>query len=447
MSARDELWKAMAAFWNSHDLKQLSGTSFGVLVIRTGGVLLAFLVQIPLTRLLGAEIYGAYVYVLSWVMVAGIIAGFGMDTTFVRYVPTCVVNQDWARLKGLVNFGFGGALTACVLLGMLAYGAHQLSGTHASYYGGYVPVGVALLVVLTTAQLVRAALRGLHRVLLAEIADSVGRPLLILSIFLVLYYFSDVTDAQEILRANVLAAFTLLTVLAAHLWHRLPKPVKRARPDFSDRARWLALALPMILITGMGLLLNRTDIIMLGSIKGPAEAGIYAIGSRFAEFATFGLAAVNTVLAPRISEMYHAAQLDRLQRLLAVAVGFSVVFTLCVVAVLTVLAPFLLTLFGAPFSAAYVPMLILLVGQIINALAGSVGYLTIMTGRQKEAAVILFAALLVNLGGNLALIPPWGLNGAAVATGISAAVWNIALLTRVNKHLNLNPSILALRIR
>ena len=277
--------------------------------------------------------------------------------------------------------------------------------------------------------------------------DSVVRPLLILGMFLVLYRIQPATDAHSILQANVLAVLAVLAILASHLWARLPAAAKQARPDFSDLRSWLALALPMILISGIGLLLNRTDIIMLGSFMGPAESGVYAIGSRFAELATFGLAAVNTVLAPRISEMYHAGERDRLQGLVAVAVGFSLVFTLCVAAVLGAFGQVLLALFGERFPAAYLPMLILLGGQIINALAGSVGYLMIMTGRQREAAIILFAALVVNVGGNLAFIPQWGLQGAATATGLSIAFLNVALLIRVRKHMDIDPSILALRLR
>ena len=70
-----------------------------------------------------------------------------------------------------------------------------------------------------------------------------------------------------------------------------------------------------------------------------------------------------------------------------------------------------------------------------------------MTGRQREAAIILFAALVVNVGGNLAFIPQWGLQGAATATGLSIAFLNVALLIRVRKHMDIDPSILALRLR
>ena len=70
MSAWDKSRRALATLWDDRDQQQFSGTSLGVLGAKIGGVLTAFLVQIPLTRLLGAEGYGAYVYVLSLVIIA-----------------------------------------------------------------------------------------------------------------------------------------------------------------------------------------------------------------------------------------------------------------------------------------------------------------------------------------------------------------------------------------
>ena len=152
------------------------------------------------------------------------------------------------------------------------------------------------------------------------------------------------------------------------------------------------------------------------------------------------------MLAPRISELFHSKQQEQLQNLLNAAAWFNLVFTVCVAVLLTVLGSFLLSLFGEGFSGAYIPMLILLAGQMINALAGSVGYLMILTGRQNEAATVMFFVLILNIAGNFLLIPLYGMNGAAIATGISIAFWNVLLFVRVIKSLRLNPSVVPIRM-
>jgi O-antigen/teichoic acid export membrane protein len=446
MSAWHTLREALSSSRNNRAQRQFSRTSVGVLSAKVGGVLIAFLVQIPLTRLLGAEGYGIYVFVVSWVAVAGVVAGFGMETTFVRYLPTYVTDKKWVQLKGVVTFGFGGVVAACALLTIIVYGAFYAFDARNLSFFAFVPAGAALLFVGATSQLVKATLRGLHRVVLSEILEAVVRPPLLLAIFLFLFFSFSAADARLVLWANVLASLAVLTFLSIQLWRRLPAPVKAAKPDYSEWPDWLGLALPMVFMAGMGLLLSRTDIIMLGSIAGPAEAGIYAIGSRFAELATLGLVAANMVLAPRISELFHSQRREQLQHLLKAAAWFSFVFTFCVAIVLAALGSFLLSLFGEGFSGAYIPMLILLAGQMINALAGSVGHLMILTGRQKEAAKVLFVAVIANIGGNFILIPIYGMNGAAIATGISIVFWNVLLFLRVTKSLQLNPSVVPLRL-
>ncbi|MCZ6772523.1 MAG: flippase [Proteobacteria bacterium] len=446
MSVWHTLLRALKFSQDNPAQNQFSKTSIGVLIAKASGLLTAFLVQIPLTRALGAESYGVYVFVLSWVAIASIIAGLGMDTTLVRYLPTYITEKKWGQLKGIVTFGFGGVLTACVLLTIIVYGTGLAFDARDLSFFAFVPVGAALLFVLAISQLVKATLRGLQRVLLTEILESIIRPLLLLAIFLLFFYGFSAIDAHLVMWANVLATLAVLTFLSLHLWRRLPAPVKGAQPDFSEWPEWIGLALPMILMAGISLLLNRTDIIMLGIIAGPAEAGIYAIGSRFAELATLGLVAVNTVLAPRISELFHSKQPEQLQNLLKAAAWFNLVFTVCVAVLLTVLGSFLLALFGEGFSGAYIPMLILLGGQMINALAGSVGYLMILTGRQNEAATVMFFVLILNIAGNFLLIPIYGMNGAAIATGISIVFWNVLLFVRVIRSLHLNPSVVPLRM-
>jgi O-antigen/teichoic acid export membrane protein len=286
----------------------------------------------------------------------------------------------------------------------------------------------------------------LHRVLLSEVADSVVRPLLLLAFFLLLGSVFSVSSTFAVLWGNVLAVTVVAVVLARHLWRHLPRPAVAAVPDMAERADWLATALPMIFIAGMSLIMSRTDIIMLGSLAGPAEAGIYAIGSRVAELATLGLVAVNTVLAPRISEMYRGDDRRPLQALLRLAAWFSFAFTSCAALALVGLGPFVLPLFGEDFAAAYLPMLILLAGQVVSALVGSVGFLMTMTGRQKEAATVMFVAVLINVVGNWLLIPLYGMMGAAIATGLSIAFWNVVLCVRVVRNVRLNPSVLPMRL-
>ena len=104
---------------------------------------------------------------------------------------------------------------------------------------------------------------------------------------------------------------------------------------------------------------------------------------------------------------------------------------------------FLLGLFGEEFTKGYGVLSILLVGQTINAIAGSVGFLMVMTGHQTVAAKVLGSSAILNIVLNASLIPAYGAIGAAIATAVSTAFWNIAMLYFVKRNVNINPTVFA----
>ena len=91
-------------------------------------------------------------------------------------------------------------------------------------------------------------------------------------------------------------------------------------------------------------------------------------------------------------------------------------------------------------------MLILLAGQMVNSMTGSVAYLMTITGQQNEVIRVFFFSVLINVIGNFCLIPWYGTVGAAVATALSVIFWNILLFIRVIKTMGLNPTIIPFKI-
>jgi O-antigen/teichoic acid export membrane protein len=67
-----------------------------------------------------------------------------------------------------------------------------------------------------------------------------------------------------------------------------------------------------------------------------------------------------------------------------------------------------------------------------------VGILLNMTGHERTTAKGRFISTSLNVGLNLLLIPLFGISGAAVATAIALATWNILLWWAVRKQLGIN---------
>ena len=85
-------------------------------------------------------------------------------------------------------------------------------------------------------------------------------------------------------------------------------------------------------------------------------------------------------------------------------------------------------LYGAEFVVAYGPMVFLVIGQFVNSISGSTGYFMNMTDNHKEFRNIVFSGALIAVGLGFALIPYFGIYGAAIAGMVSIVFWNIRSL-------------------
>jgi O-antigen/teichoic acid export membrane protein len=95
----------------------------------------------------------------------------------------------------------------------------------------------------------------------------------------------------------------------------------------------------------------------------------------------------------------------------------------------------LLRLFGAGFETAYLPLLILLCGEMAAAAAGPVGFFLTMTGRQLTATRIEAATSAIAVGLALGLIPRYGILGAAIVVATGSALRNTAMFVAVWRQL------------
>ena len=74
---------------------------------------------------------------------------------------------------------------------------------------------------------------------------------------------------------------------------------------------------------------------------------------------------------------------------------------------------------------------------------GSVGILLIMTGHERDVLVSVACATLLGLGLTAALIPPLGVEGAAIGRVASLVTWNVALTILTYRRIGIRATALA----
>jgi O-antigen/teichoic acid export membrane protein len=101
-------------------------------------------------------------------------------------------------------------------------------------------------------------------------------------------------------------------------------------------------------------------------------------------------------------------------------------------------ADLLMGFFGEEYIQAAYLLRILIIGQFINVITGSVGFLLNMTGHEKDMRNVVFFSGPLALGLGLSLTPIYGPTGAAIATAIALASQNLIAVYMVKRRLGFN---------
>ncbi|RIA55380.1 lipopolysaccharide biosynthesis protein [Dichotomicrobium thermohalophilum] len=416
--------------------------AFAVFIFGHG---LAFVTQLLIARTFGAESFGIYAYVLAWMVVLSYFAMFGFNTALLRFIPTYTAQQDWPHLAGVIAYAERKVFT--VALALIAAGAAVVllsGGAMTRELRLTFLVGLPIVLLLPLLTLRSAAVRGFGGVVSALAPERVVRePVVTICVFAVLLFGVQQAGAPLVMSAMV--AGTVLGLAFATYWMRRLQPAQlfSAAPKI-DAGTWRKAALPLLVVTAVEALFDKTGVLVLGLGDMHREAGIYALIFSMAMLVVLPRTAIDTMFAPTIARMHAEGRLADVQNLVGRAALLSLLAGGGIVLVLSVAAGPILSLFGPEFRAGEVPLRILLLGQLLAASAGSQLLLMAMTGNETGAARMLVISAIFHGLLCAGLVIPLGLTGAAIATAAALVVWNALMAVDIWRKLQILPGALGL---
>jgi len=388
---------------------------------------------------MGVEAYGIYIYVITWCTILIIPSKLGLDSATLRFVSAYNALKRWSSLRGFLIRSnqltlITSLVVSCLLSIILWIVRDRLDAdlTRAFWIGCFV-IPVTALITLNL-----ATLRSLFHASLAQFPIAVINPLLIGLIIAMLFFgFGKKVDGSAAMHVYLLSSFLVLFLTILLLKKKIPKSVFETISEYRG-SEWMVVSLPLMFTSAMGVILNSADTVLVGSILGTSKAGIYSVAARLAMLILFLLNAINVISGPMISALYAKKDFKELQRLINLIALVMIIYTIPLTLILIFAGKWILAIYGHEFTTAKNALIILSVAQLINALAGPVGYLLTMTGHQKQAAWVLGISVLLNILLNIVLIPYFGINGAAIGTAITTITWNLVLAYLVWKYLKIN---------
>ena len=419
--------------------KFLARAITGTLGMKIANVFCIYLANVLLARWLGVEGYGNYTYVLTWVNMLLIPAVLGLEALIPREVAVYQTQTQWDLARGIV--GWSNRLVLCTSLGLALVVVAWVGGfTSAdSEQLAIFCLAMVSLPFLALSRLRQGVMQALRCVVKGQIPEMVVRPVVLVLLISGAYFLGEQNlSATTAMTIHALASATTFFVGTFLMWGVMPASLKQATPQYQSQV-WFRSALPMLLIAGMYVVNNKTDIIMLGSFQGSKSVGIYFVANRGAGLIQFVLIAFSVSLAPVFASLYAEGNHQKLRE---IAIKSSRIITFLALAIALGLIIFraqFLGLFGEEYLQGQAILITLIFAQLANALTGSVAVLLNMTNHQRDTAIAVAGSAGLNVVLNAIMIPQWGVQGAALATTTTIVIANLYLTILVRKRLGFYP--------
>ena len=421
-------------------LGHLTSQTVWSLALKVLGAGVSFTSAVILARNMGVEGYGAYTYATAWLNLLGGLCVLGADNMLIRQVAVYRGRASWGLLRGLLSWvgraglaiSLGVALPALVIIS--EYGPESESARLALGFA------IVSLPVAVLARMRQATLLGFGHPLSALVPEGVLQPAAFLVLVLFFTYgIHDQLGAPSAVLLSLLAAVLSFGMGMFLLMKAMPSEVRSAEPVF-ERHYWAKNAAPLAVLGSLGAIGLSGPTIVLGMLGREEDVGIFVATERLASLISFMMIAANAVLAPVFARMHDENDHVRLERL---AIGSAQGLFLAALPPATLYyfaGGWVLSIFGEAFVGGEAALSILTTGQLVNLGTGPVAYLLMMTGASRQLITGSLIGTAVNLLLSFALIPLWGLEGAAVASAASTILINGFFAVVVFRKMGIAPT-------
>lgn len=410
-------------FTEEHMNEVAKGTllAFGLKVIGAG---LAFIFNVIIARLLGAEGVGLFFLALSFTTIGSVIGRLGLDNTLLRFIAIHMAKGEISQVKGVYLLGMTMASIASGTLALLGFWLSPWIAIEIFDKPTLVePLKWMSLAILPFAilNLQAESLKGLKCIRDALLVQSIGIPIVGI---LLIFPLTKLGGVEGSIWAYLIATI-IVTLLGFSFW--LKNTMKLEGKPMLYSLKTLLISCKPLFVTALmnRALLPWAPFIFLGVWADNQEVGIFGAVSRIAMLVSFMLTSINNVLAPKFAELYannekKVMELTAQRSALMITLLASPIFLLLIFG-----GEWVLLLFGPEFMVGALALTILATGEFVNTFTGSVNHFLIVTGNELTVRNITIFGVIIQTILCLTLIPWTGIIGAAIATAIAVAAINL----------------------
>ncbi len=419
---------------NPH-LKEIFSGSANVLAIKVLGMILALIVTLFSSKKYGAEGIGFYNLSIRTITFLALASTLGINTAILRYVGQFNKKGSEYKLKLLFKHSIQIVLPISIFVGILLFATSDWIANdlfHNIKYKNSLSFFSITIPFLALLNISVQYIRGLKFIKVSESLRSVTGPvvniilLIIIGIFVHTYLLPIFTFSMAIIITTILSVIFIYKKI-----HNIPY---QSQNTFTKN-ELIKTSIPMLTITVASFLQGNIPIYFLEAYTSTDQVGIFSVSLRLAALISLVLIAINTISAPKFSELYWSDNYKELQNVIYHSSKLLFILSVIPAVIIILCAKQILQIFGSAFIEGNTVLIILICGQLINSITGSVGALINMTGHQKALRNIILFTLIINIPLSYTFIPIYGVKGAAFVTMLTGSISNISAVVYAKRKI------------
>lgn len=406
--------------------------SAAVFALRVLAATASFVFTMLVTRSIGASGAGIFFTGLAVATVISILFRFGADGAVLKYVARehGLSRDETARSYFLLTLATTvlGGIVGTILLYIGVRTGIRSFGIDAGY-SAFLAAFCLSVLPLSLMALLSESLKATGRVAVSVAVVGLVNFVVAGAVFSPLHArFGDIGVTYAYLAGLVSTVLFAAVLLRGYLHTGAVAPVAIRDYVHSLRNFWFI----SILNRAIG---PYAPLLLLSVISTFEQVGQFGTAFRVAMVLSLFLAAANTVLAPRISQLYHLNDLGQLRHLSRRFAFFQNLLVMPFLMAMVAGREPLMGFFGSELVAGADAFAVLAAGQAFNSLTGSVGTILVMTGYEKDMWRSSVTGTVIMLLTSILLVPSCAALGAAIATALGVVATNSAALLFVRLRL------------
>lgn len=405
--------------------------------LRIASNVVGIVTTILLTRGMGIDSYGVFALLMSIIVISAKVSMFGMNNGMLRFFP--VLREDAGDLKGLMVSAFWVVLLLSLLIMAMHYYGAGIYADRIFQIGDLeagMRVFVLVLPLMALTQLIASCFQADKDILkfltLGDLYQKVFFLLMIAGLFYGGFQF------QQAVLAFCVSVVIVFGMAGFYFVRRFFYVLKSEKAVYRFKAL-INFSAPSFLIGFSFILLMQVDRIMVGMFMESADVGLYSVCARVAILMNILLSSFNTAFVPLISGLFFDGRKEELAVLYKAVTKWVWISSIMLFAGFFFLSDHILGVFGKDFVAGSPAFIVLSFCFLLNSGFGSNGFMLQMTGKQYAELINSSLILVLNIGLNVLFIPRFGILGAALATGLSLILMNLARLVELFFIMGLHP--------